>query len=139
VADAVNMPVEHQTFDSVYCSHNLEHYDTEAIPQVLNGFRSALKDNGYAYIRVPDIGELDEKIAAEGLTMDSHLYNSPAGPITVRDVKEGFQKEVLAGNEYYRHRTSFTRDLLESVLLDAGFKNIQISKGDLELIAIASL
>ena len=138
VADAVDMPINGERFDSVYCSHNLEHYNLVDVIKVLNNFRRVLKEKGYVCIRVPDIGELDERIEREGLTDDSFLYESPAGRITVKDVKEGFQKEVLAGNEHYRHKISFTKDLLEFVLVGAGFKDLKIIKDKpLELTAIA--
>ncbi len=34
------------TYDSVYCSHNLEHYHRHEVPKVLAGFRHVLKADG---------------------------------------------------------------------------------------------
>ena len=45
-------------YDAVYCSHNLEHYYRHDAPYVLQGFLHVLKEDGFAHIIVPDIGEL---------------------------------------------------------------------------------
>ena len=138
VADAVSMPINGERFDSVYCSHNLEHYKSEDIPKVLENFKRVLKPDGFVCIKVPDIEALDKKIEVENLTPESFLHESPTGSLTVKDVKEGFQKEIEAGNEWYRHRTSFTRELLESIISEAGFDRVEINKNNpLELVAIA--
>lgn len=43
-------------YESVYCSHNLEHYYRHDAEKVLAGFSHVLKDNGFVYIRMPDMG-----------------------------------------------------------------------------------
>ena len=44
------------TYDSVYCSHNLEHYYRHDVGKVLAGFLHVLKPEGFVFARVPDIG-----------------------------------------------------------------------------------
>ena len=39
-------------YDSVYCSHNLEHYHRHEVPRVLAGFRHVLKAGGVDALRV---------------------------------------------------------------------------------------
>src|SRR4051812_19058162 len=45
-------------YDAIYCSHNLEHYYHHDVAKVLAGFLHVMKDNAFAHIRVPDMGEL---------------------------------------------------------------------------------
>ena len=51
-------------YDAIYCSHNLEHYYLHDALQVLSGFIHVLKPNGFAHIRVPDIGQLMKTVVA---------------------------------------------------------------------------
>ena len=79
---------------SVYCSHNLEHYYRHDGVKVLTGFIHVLKADGFAYIRVPDLGELMRTVVEKSLDIDDILYQSQAGPITVRDVVYGYGVEI---------------------------------------------
>ena len=74
-------------YDAIYCSHNLEHYLHHDARRVLKGFLSILKEHGFADIRVPDIGQVIRHCAANNTDLDDVLYESPAGPIMVRDVR----------------------------------------------------
>jgi predicted SAM-dependent methyltransferase len=125
-------------FDLIFCSHNLEHYDATEVPTVLACMREALKDGGTIDIRVPDIGEVAEKIGA-GANLDDVAYESPSGPIRFKDMMYGYEEAINAGNIYYRHKMMFTDHKLRSVLEDAGFQNIEVKRmGGFELKAIAS-
>ena len=73
-------------YDAVYCSHNLEHYYRHDVPKVLGGF---------ADIRVPDLQALMKIVVEKNIDIDDFLYQSPARPITVRDV---IYAEVLEEN-----------------------------------------
>ena len=55
-ARALRETVAANSFDAVYCSHNLEHYYRHDVDKVLQGFLHVLKAEGFAEIRVPDIG-----------------------------------------------------------------------------------
>lgn len=125
-------------FDSVYCSHNLEHYYRHDVPKVLTGFLHILKEDGFAYIRVPDMGSLMEFVTEHGMDITDVYYQSPAGPITFLDVIYGYGKEIeSSGNDYYAHKTGFTQKSLKAALLNAGFGNVFINVEELELTAIA--
>lgn len=125
-------------YDSVYCSHNLEHYYRHDVAKVLAGFHHVLKDDGFAYIRVPDIGELMQIVVQGGLDIDDFLYQSPVGPITVSDVIYGYGKEIEgSGQDYYAHKTGFTQKSLKSTLHNAGFPVVFARAENLEISAIA--
>lgn len=126
------------TYDAVYCSHNLEHYFRHDVPKVLAGFRHVLKPEGFVHLRVPDIGAVMKTAVQKNLDIDDLLYQSPAGPITVRDVIYGWGREIeRSGNDFFAHKTGFTSNSLAAVLQAAGFANIFIGTGNLEVIAYA--
>ena len=125
-------------YDSVYCSHNLEHYYRHDAYKVLSGFLHVLREDGFAFIRVPDMEELMKIVTDSNLDIDGFLYESPAGPITVRDVIYGYGKEIeTSGNDFYAHKNGFTRRSLAAILKEAGFAHVLMQTGKLEVTAIA--
>lgn len=139
VCDARNLrDLPKADYDSVYCSHNLEHYYRHDVRKVLAGFLHVLKDDGFAYIRVPDMGELMRTVIQRGLDIDDFLYQSPSGPITVCDVIYGWGEEIeKSGHDYYAHKTGFTQKSLKTALFNAGFPFVFVRAGDLEISAVA--
>jgi protein O-GlcNAc transferase len=139
VCDARNLTdLPRGDYDSVYCSHNLEHYYRHDAERVLAGFLHILKDDGFAYIRVPDMGELMQIVVQRGLDIDDFLYQSPAGPITVSDVIYGYGEEIKkSGHDFYAHKTGFTQKSLKAILSNAGFSFVFVRAGDLEISAVA--
>jgi hypothetical protein len=112
-------------FDAIYCSHNLEHYYAHDVPRVLNGFRHILGQHGFAEIRVPDMGQLFQEIISRKLDIDDELYVSDRGPVLVKDVIYGYGPEIEeSGEDFYAHRTGFTRKSLVRALGRAGFARI---------------
>jgi ubiquinone/menaquinone biosynthesis C-methylase UbiE len=127
-------------YDSVYCSHNLEHYHRHDADKVLAGFIHVLKPDGFAFIRVPDLGEVMRTVVEKNLDIDDFLYQSPAGPITVRDVIYGYGVEIeRSGNDFFAHKTGFTQKSLTSILTRAGFRVVFASTANLEVMALAFL
>ena len=125
-------------YDSVYCSHNLEHYYRHDVEKVLAGFVHVLKDDGFTYIRVPDMGELFNTIVKNEMDIDDFLYQSALGPITIRDVIYGYGIEIeRSGKDFYAHKTGFTQKSLYLILQAAGFPWVYISPGPLEFTAFA--
>lgn len=119
------------SYDAVYCSHALEHFESADVPSVLGGFRRVLKPSGTVHIRVPDVASV------QGKAPEEVLYVSQAGPITVKDLLEGHQ-EMSRNNEWMRHRTGFTESRLREALAGAGFSHIDIQHHAYELEAKAS-
>jgi hypothetical protein len=126
------------TYDSIYCSHNLEHYYRHDVKKVLAGMAHILKPDGFVFIKVPDMSQLMQTVISNQLDIDDFLYDSPAGPITVLDVIYGYGVEIeRSGNHFFGHKTGFTPKALQSVLNNAGFKWIFTHIGDLEVTMLA--
>ncbi len=125
-------------FDAVYCSHNLEHYYRHDVPKVLGGFRHVLKADGFAEIHVPDLADLMQTVVKRGLDVDDLLYQSPAGPITVRDVLYGLGSEIeRSGDDFWAHKTGFTKKSLTAMLVRCGFAVVYNGSGNFEVAAFA--
>lgn len=126
------------SYDSVYCSHNLEHYYRHDALKVLAGFRHVLAPDGFALVRVPDLAAVFRTVVEKGLDIEDVLYQSPAGPITVRDVVYGYGVEIeRSGNDFYAHKTGFTPKSLVALLQACGFPVVYSGTGNLEINAIA--
>lgn len=114
-------------YDSVYCSHNLEHYYRHDVFKVLSGFMHIIKSDGFAFIRVPDMRELMRTVIEKNMDIDDVLYESAMGPIAVCDVIYGHRGEIeRSGNDYFAHKTGFTPKSLMAVLRASGFKKVAI-------------
>ena len=138
VCDARNLnSLEGNQFDAIYCSHNLEHYYSHDVLKVLSGFRHVLKPEGFAEIRVPDIGELMRIVVSKKLDIEDFLYQSPLGPIKVKDVLYGHAGQIeQSGEEFYAHKTGFTLDSLQKIMRQSGFPIVYIATGKLEVRGI---
>ena len=124
-------------YDAVYCSHNLEHYFEHDVPRVLAGFVHVLKPSGFAHIRVPDMGALMRTVAEKDMDIDDVLYESPAGPIRVKDVIYGYSIEIeRSGSDFFAHKTGFTRQSLKTALRDCGFAHVFVTSAELEIVAL---
>lgn len=125
-------------YDAVYCSHNLEHYHKHDVPHVLKGFRMILKRDGFALIKVPDIGAVMQRVVDEGLDIDDVLYHAPVGPILVSDVIYGWQAQIeRSGNDFFAHKTGFTRKSLERILKENRFPFLFSKSDNLEVTSFA--
>lgn len=138
VCDSREMSMlDNDIFDAVYCSHNLEHYHHHDVRRVLKGFLHVLKEGGFAHVRVPDMGAVMRAVVEKGLDIEDTLYHSPAGPISVLDVIYGYGRQIEeSGQDFYAHKTGFTVKSLEKAFIKAGFTQVYISAGDLEISAI---
>ncbi len=115
-------------FNAVYCSHNLEHYYEHDVSKVLAGFAHVLKQpDGFVEIRVPDIHAIAQQIVVHERDMGDTLYTSPAGPIRVVDVLYGLSRALeQSGEDFYAHKTGFTRRALRLALIKAGFTHAYV-------------
>lgn len=115
-------------FDSVYCSHNIEHHYAHEIPIVLAGFARVLRPGGEVLVRCPDVAAVCAAVSS-GAPLDGTLYESPAGPITPRDVFYGYGREIEeSGEPFYAHKTGFTAETLAAALVAAGFVNVSVAR-----------
>lgn len=126
------------SFESVYCSHNLEHYYHHDVAKVLAGFQHVLKEQGFVFIRVPDMAALMRTVVERQLDIGEVLYQSSVGPITVRDVIYGYGLEIeRSGNDFFAHKTGFTESALVAALHAAGFSHVFITDGFFEIATFA--
>ena len=124
-ARALREAAEANAFGAVYCSHNLEQYYRHDVDKVLQGFLHVLKAEGFAEIRVPDIGELIKLLAKGDLDIEQEIYKANVGSITAHDMIYGYAPEIEAsGQDFYAHKTGFSRDSLLRALRSNGFGEI---------------
>ena len=127
-ARALREATDANAFDAVYCSHNLEHYYRHDVDKVLRGFLHVLKADGFAEIRVPDIGELIKLLARNNLDIEQEIYKANIGSITAHDMIYGYAPEIEAsGQDFYAHKTGFSADSLMRALRSNGFREIYFS------------
>ncbi len=112
-------------FDTVYCSHTLEHFTADDMPTVLAGFRRMLRPGGTIDIHVPD-GDAIKRLIEE-IGMDGVAYESPAGPITPHDMIHGHQATIDAGGIHMMHHMVFTARSLKRALTAAGFVTVKVT------------
>lgn len=125
-------------YDAIYCSHNLEHYFSHEVPQVLKGFRLLLKKNGFAYIKVPNLLGVMKITLDNNLELDQELYLSPMGVITPLDVFFGHRQQIeSSGVDFYAHKTGFSTSLIQRTLTSAGFPFVHTTSDLLEIRAFA--
>jgi hypothetical protein len=125
-------------YDAIYCSHNIEHYYRHGVRSVLLGFVHVLKTEGFAHLRLPDIDALMRIVVERKMDIDDFLYQSPAGPITVRDVIYGYGVEIeRSGQDFFAHKTGFSPKALTKVLNECGFPIVYIGLGHIEIVAFA--
>lgn len=113
-------------YDSVYCSHNLEHYYSHDVIKVLMGFNHILKDDGFVDIRVPDIQAVVFYMVQNNMDIDDVLYETSSGaPIAIKDVMYGWGAQIEAsGVEFFAHKTGFSEKSLTTVLNKCGFTKV---------------
>ncbi|MCX7067255.1 MAG: methyltransferase domain-containing protein [Methylococcales bacterium] len=125
-------------YDSVFCSHNLEHYYHHDAKKVLAGFSHVLKADGFVFIIVPDMYAVMQTMIEKNLDIKDVLYQSPAGPIKVRDVIYGYGVQIeRSGCDFFAHKTGFTQKSLTEILDEAGFSWIFTGLDYLEIFAFA--
>lgn len=139
ICDARELPTRPAAeFDSIHCSHNLEHYFAHDVRKVLAGFRHVLKPEGFVFLRVPDLSQVARAMVARNLDVDDVLYVSPAGPIMVKDVLYGWGAQIEAsGVDFFAHKTGFTPKSLGTALAVAGFGPVYLGAGEWEVQAFA--
>lgn len=120
--------IEDGSCDAIWASHVLEHLSRHEVPKALREFRRVLAPTGFALIRLPDLEKIAEFIVAG--RANEVVYHSPAGPITPIDMLFGHGASIERGQESMRHGTGFSRDLLASDLIEAGFAEVRCTRTD---------
>lgn len=127
-----------QEYDSIYCSHNLEHYYSHDVPKVLAGFHHVLKQDGFVHAAVPDMQALMKLVVEKEMDIEDVLYVSSAGPISAKDVIYGLGRQIEeSGVEFFAHKTGFSERSLTTVLNKCGFGTVFCRLGNLEIKVFA--
>jgi SAM-dependent methyltransferase len=121
-------PIESESMDALYSSHNIEHLYPHEVELALREFRRVLKTDGYALITCPDI-QIVARHIAEGRLEDT-LYTSPAGPIAPIDILYGHRPSLARGNLFMAHKTGFTAQSLGNAIISAGFVKAQVKRDE---------
>ena len=125
-------------FDTVYCSHCLEHFYYHDVATVLKGFLYALNDDGYVDITVPNINGMFADMKSRNLDIHDIWYRTGENlPITFHDVLYGWNTAMKDGNLYYAHRCGFTPTSMSNALTIAGFGSVWVSDQNANIHAIA--
>ena len=101
------------TFESVYASHVLEHFDYNGeVQKVLREWARVLKPNGKLYISVPDMEVLSR------LYLDQNQFDSQQ--------RFGLMRMMFGGHvdQYDYHLVGFNLELLRDLLVEAGFQEL---------------
>jgi SAM-dependent methyltransferase len=125
-------------FDAVFSSHCLEHIYPHELRAVIHGMWHVLKADGFVDISVPNIGRLLELVHERGLDLDSHVYDSPGGPICVRDMIWGYSRhqEYTHRPELNLHKNGFSQRTLGQLLINSDFPAAYMVSNDLDLRVI---
>jgi predicted SAM-dependent methyltransferase len=105
-----------ETFDEIYASHILEHFDyKDTLNVALKEWYRVLKKEGKLYISVPNIQTICGLILNNEFNADQRFF---------------LLRMILGGhmNPYDYHNTGFDKDILGFFLGIAGFKKMDILK-----------
>ena len=139
VADARELQsLEPEQFDAIYASHVLEHFFLHDLERVIKGFAYMLNPEGFVEAYVPDVVGVMRTVIHQRKDLYDFLYQSPAGPITARDVLYGsFEELKRSGNDYFAHKNGFSEKSLKMAFGENGFPWLLTTSGDFNLGILA--
>jgi predicted SAM-dependent methyltransferase len=120
-------PVAANTIDAVWSSHNLEHLQRHEVPLALAEFFRVLKPHGLLLLTLPDLQQVAQLVVEDRI--EDQAYHSSSGPITALDMIFGHTASLARGNAFMAHRTGFTAQTLQKVLVEAGFAQVSLRVG----------
>lgn len=106
-------------FETVYCSHALEHLHSFDVSRALGEFWRVLVPGGRVIVIVPDLE--DVKPTREV------LFKAPGGEVRGIDLYYGMQS-MIPQHPYMAHRFGFVKETLEHFLKEAGFAKVVVSR-----------
>ncbi len=121
-----------ESYDSVYCSHNLEHYYTHDTYKVVKGFFHILKQEGFINIVVPDVFQAIYYALINNIDIDDDIAESADGAVKVKYLIYG---KIFSENtkHFDLHKTGFTNKSLKKLVLECGFVYPSVLCSELEI------
>ena len=113
--------------DAIWCSHTVEHLQAHQIALAFSEIHRVLRPYGFAILTCPDLEAIARLLLSRGI--DSPIYRSGAGPISVQDMLFGHSASIEAGRLFMCHHTGFTEERLGNVALSAGFSEARVVRG----------
>jgi len=132
IVDMRNVPSA--SVDAIWSSHNIEHVYAHEVPAVLSEFFRVLRPGGFARIQTPDLQQVAERIV-QGL-LDEPFARTALGQVAALDIVYGHSESIATESVHMAHRTGYTKSSLERKLRAAGFAQVEIECGKMELHAI---
>ena len=126
-------------FDAVFCSHNLEHYTPHDAGLVVAGMRSVLMDDGFVDAYVPNVGAILRLAGKREWDLDTFIYQSPAGPILLRDMLYGYSAHIEYAEDptWNMHKNGFSARTLSLLFTCCGFWPPYLRESDTDIRACA--
>jgi SAM-dependent methyltransferase len=133
ITSIVNLEkIPNDSVDCVWASHVVEHNYWHDLAMVFNSIMRVLKEDGFAIIRVPDIGSISHMIEDSLL---EPLYETSGRTVSIIDMLYGHRGFVESWGDGMCHKTGFTKKSMEQILSSLNIKSF-IKNSDLEIIAI---
>jgi len=108
-SNAMSLPYERESFDMIYASHVLEHFNRHMILAVLSHWKDLLKKDGILRLAVPNFKEVCE------------YYNETSDLPSLIGLLYGGQRNILD-----KHYIIFDETTLSDDLKKVGFKDTNI-------------
>ena len=133
VSDIVGMKeVPTESVDALWACHVVEHVYFHQLPELFKSILRVLKKDGFAVLRVPDIGSIAHMIENDLFTP---VYDSSVGPICPIDILYSSRVLVEKYGEPMAHKTGFTKKSMETILTDLQI-NALINKMNGEIVTV---
>ena len=131
--EMLHLPPE--TYDMIYCSHNLEHYSSVELADVLTGFYHVMKVGGRIAVIVPNARAVIYAMVSSGQSLEDECYVAQGGlSISYADILWGCKAVMQTGKPYYQHKYGFDPISLLTLMDAYGFHGAVANLGEYDLI-----
>lgn len=128
LGDMCAIPAADESFDALVARHCLEHVSYPRGQVAMAEWYRVLKPWGRVHVAVPDVLE----VVRGCRSLADKVYDSPAGPIHVCEMMYGF-KTMGGSRPSMRHWAAYDEHMLEKLVTDAGFTDVQVRQANYEI------
>ncbi|TAL65893.1 MAG: methyltransferase domain-containing protein [Bacteroidetes bacterium] len=142
VSSVTDMPsIPGGSFKAIWSSHNLEHLHAFEVKLALAECRRILQPDGFFLMTCPDLLQTIAQLIVDGKINETIIHTRIDGkegpPITPLDVLYGHDHSIQAGRTAMAHKTGFTAESLQQLLIGAGFQFVALARYSFDLWAVA--